>query len=336
MGNIPAATAPAAEYFPQGVNDRKQCRTHYKEGKEHVTAILLSLNGTRMRKDELFEKVTKIGVSLDGMWKWYDDGKKHSTKPAVRRIDFPRSQTEHRDFIDGNEEKKQYGCKWLSTVKVQTSGIKIFWRITDHASQAVIRDQDIGMLAGGSAKLNTAAERRVTLRNHIRWGNRSPSPYISVGTDAQELHDNPRRLPHYLARAAKKKPADTVEWIQVSVNARIQEGHAMLHAIDVLQRYVGKGSFNEEFHRNEYLLPFHVPPEEIVWKWNWKHIKKWMDEHDCFGDMTKWLETIATPAYEAHEKARELGRTAKMRRRAVNRFLQQSDMCYAALIEKEL
>lgn len=130
-------------------------------------------------------------------------------------------------------------------------------------------------------------------------------------------------------------PADTVMIAQVNVKARIARGWLILNALKELHRYFGEDEYPQHMYGNQMLLPYQVHPEEIVWNWNWKHIQRWMEEKDAFGNITEWEMAIAIPAYEVHEEARLAKKPAKARRRAVKEWL-QGHMKYAALIEEDL
>ena len=333
-GGRPRGGKPDQNEDASTKNDRKQCRTHYKEGKATVAEILSRLeNGAIMKKPELRAKVEGIGLNFDGMMKWYQE-QTSSKKPKSKTtpMQFPRSEKELRALFRGPEEKSH---PWMSSVHIIQERKEVLWRVYDHASQGVIRDQDIGMVAGGCTNLNSVADRKKSLALHADWGNRKPTPFISFGLSLEHIQSDPQRLDHIVARAAKKKPADTVMITQVSVNARLEEGRPILNALTELHHYCREKDYDEKLYGNQMLLPFQVHPEEIVWNWNWKHIKKWMVDKDAFNDITKWENAIAKPAYQVHEQARLEGKTAKLRRKAVNDFL-QGNMKYAALIEEDL
>jgi hypothetical protein len=313
---------------------RKQCCTHYKEGKATVAEILSRLEKRdTIKQPELRAMIEAMGLNFDGIMKWYEEQTSpKKSKPKTIPMQFPRSETELRRLLRGPEGRSR---PWLSSVHIIQERKKVLWRVYDHASQGVIRDQDIGMVAGGCANLNNVAERKKWLALHADWGNRIPTPFISFGLSLAHIQSDPQRLDHIIERAAKKKPADTVMITQVSVNARLEEGRPIINALTELHHYCDERDYREEFYGNQVLLPFQVHPEEIVWNWNWKHIKKWMDDNNAHNDITKWEEAIAKTAYRVHEQARLKGKTAKMRRKAVNHFL-QDNMKYAALIGKDL
>lgn len=321
----------------------KQFVTHYRELKKILGEVRGRLApgyvGPVFKVPELDDKMADAEIHAEGMNRRHEDSiATKKAKPKQPKIDLPRTVGELRKMVERGSAERQR--QWMSTVTITHLKAKCeansMYRIWDSASQGRIRDPDMGMDAAGGANLNTPEQRRHWLKNHLNWGYRGRgTPFTSWSHDLYYLHTTPQRIPHIFKRATGKNPADAAWLTQMNINARLEGGRPIINALDERNYYLPKDLSDGSMYEKEWLLLYQVYPKEIVWNWNWRHIEQWMLEHDCF-DIIEWEEAIANPAYEVHEAARWEGKSAKARRRAVNEFLQGTDMFYAALIEGQV
>jgi len=165
---------------------------------------------------------------------------------------------------------------------------------------------DIGFLSHGStSRFDTFEGRQQDLENHFNWRNREPTPFVSF---TGSLHDFvTQRQPHIIERDSWNKSRCTVKITIVNGNARLAEGWPILKAADEIARYHPSTPKSRPFiwYEHEFLLPFRVPPSQIVGTYCWTTILKYMSDNGC--NYSTWHNMVAIPAFRAHEAARRAG-----------------------------
>lgn len=217
---------------------------------------------------------------------------------------------------------------WLSDIAKDLEGS--IWRLWTPTSQGKIEDWDKGMKAKAAKPMNTVAQRAHEVESHANFRYRRATTFLSFTLALWYLWVE--HLDHYVKRSAPKNR--TVWLTQVNINARKQRGWPILNALAELNHY--DINYDRRFcsiYQNEWLLPFMVHPEEIVWNWKVTDIEQWMEDNNTTS-ILQWEKMVGDPAFQVHDQARKEGKNFKERRKAVNDFLQDK-MKYACLIEFE-
>lgn len=75
-----------------------------------------------------------------------------------------------------------------------------------------------------------------------------------------------------------------------------------MHYYNVVSLYGDQELYSINFFENEYLVPYCVVPDAIIYTYKWRDIESWMNKRKR--SHADWYKTYAVPAYEAHEKMR--------------------------------
>lgn len=227
-----------------------------------------------------------------------------------------RKRNDHHHPATSNEMNKRLGGisgdeetihPW-STSSARESRLPLdgmLFRVIDEKSQAKLYP-DIGFLsASGEAMLDTVLKRHLAIKQHINWGNKKPTCFVSTT-------DCPYDFEHTWLRTLRDRDLEkpsvcTVLIACINVNARLAKGWPVVSVVEETKHY--KVEADASYLAHEFLLPFRCSPEEIVGIWCWTVVEDWMNKN-CRAYID-WHKAVVVPAFKAHETARLEGRTTQ-------------------------
>lgn len=226
--------------------------------------------------------------------------KKYKRKRPL--LPYPETSEQVLELMKGQEEESH---PWSVLAPDNTPQGGILYRTWDKSSQCQILQIDFGLLSGGSHSVfNTKAGRKHDLECHANWGCREKTPFISTTPFIQDITNTWI----YGFRGRQKPPVTTIRITAVNINARLSAGWPIIKMLPEIEHYdvkiPAKCSLNT--YANEYLLPFRIRQEEIIWTWHYADIKKWIEEHGSRSIMM-WEAMVARPMYDEHERSRKAG-----------------------------
>lgn len=300
--------------------DKDKDNEEYLEDPRTLRSYLESLNIDRLierfRKfmdDELMDilppsKVREFDQMVRALQEKRDKFTEYKKKKAHGNIEYPYTPGEFHDRLRGPAELAH---PWMPTLETCVPGGHLI-RLWDDQSQCKVADHAVGFLSGGNhAPLTTEDERQSELRRHTNWGNKEKTAFISMTPYINEVDQV--YLPAALKRqrSSTKKENSTIRITMVNANKRIADGYPIIWMKTALEYYKFHipGTCTREHFDKEWLLPWRVRPEEIVATWCLKDIEVWMRDHN--GNLEKWYQMVAKPAFEAHEAARLEGRVVE-------------------------
>ncbi|GJN84547.1 hypothetical protein PLIIFM63780_008104 [Purpureocillium lilacinum] len=201
---------------------------------------------------------------------------------TVRKRLYPEAGQTGGDDQAECEERRH---PWL---KQQAPTDKPLLRLWDWASGS--QPDESGMRAYASRKrLDTAGTREKTLAQHIYYGNKEPTPYISftslpkaIEKLARRRDTNKNRGPHRL--------------VAINPGVRRAKGLPVLDVGAEMEHYGIEDPYcDSDYYENHYACLWEVTPEEIVGQWTWKKLMK--------NNKEDWYKEIVLPAFQQHNNA---------------------------------
>jgi hypothetical protein len=269
--------------------------------------ILVQLAGTSKSPETLQLGLEKVGI-LRAKYEQLLTTKKQKKKRALIPYPMTRGEVWHR--FKGPEEEVH---PWLTTAPHNMPSGDILYRTWDKSSQCQIVQVDFGLLSGGShSNFATKEGRKHDLECHANWGCREKTPFISTTPSIQDIVGTWINS----FRGRQKPPLTTVRITAVNINARLHSKWPIIKMLPELEHYnvdiPAKCSYAN--YVNEYLLPFRICQDEIIWTWHYTDVQNWLDKRE-WADIKLWETQVARPMYEEHERSRKAGETYEERQR---------------------
>jgi hypothetical protein len=199
---------------------------------------------------------------------------------------------------------------WIitNTSKAELPPSGLLMRVEDSKSMAKIYPEHGIVSQGSQLDLSTFKTRQYAITNHLNWGNREPTVFISTTDDAADFRND--RIKHMLKRDAKSSEC-SVKLIFINGNARHAEGWLTLKATKAMKQYNVSTPWQRmaEWYLHEYILLFRVPPSQIVATYCWPVVVKYMGDNNC--EYLDWHSQVVVPAFREHEAARNEGRSVR-------------------------
>jgi hypothetical protein len=278
---------------------KKEIRQQYPTLCQKLYTSLKTSAGSPLSPEKLQECLDMICI-LEAKFRKCVQTKQPKPKNSLGK--YPETKKEVLDRIQGPEEEVH---PWSITTSDQIPSGGILYRAWDKSSQCQILQVDFGLLAGGPhSNFKTEIGRNHDLQCHANWGNREKTPFISSTPSVEDIV----RTWIFGFRRRQKPPITTTRVTAINVNARVEAGWPLLKMKTEMVHYKVEipACCTPATYENEYLLPFRVRQEEIIWTWHFNDIKKWLTEQGT-DDIVVWEARVAKPMYAEHERSRKAG-----------------------------
>ncbi|THV49748.1 hypothetical protein BGAL_0181g00210 [Botrytis galanthina] len=180
-------------------------------------------------------------------------------------------------------------------------------RLYDGSSVSRTRDDAVGMLSGSSLPLNTYSRRQFWMSEHLNWGSRRKTPFISCTSNISQLTRD-----WCLHRFKDRCPSDIIDAKVdiINVYATQAAGYPVLRLKDEMAYYDVEPKVKCSDHEEEYLVPYCLPPVAIITTFSWRFIDQWRG-YTGF-DEEAWYREFVIPLALAHEELRQAKMEAKV------------------------
>jgi hypothetical protein len=278
----------------------QQYRTIGKQAKD----ILKDARKVPLTEEKCQEGLDKIDLLLAKYKKSLTPPKKEKEL----RMKYPVTVNEVLKRLKGSEEAVR---PWSVDPDMKLPNGGLFYRTWDMSSQCKILKVDFGLLSGGpNSHFETAEGRKKDLQCHANWGNRVKTPFVSVTPSARDIQNTWV----YGFRRRQKEPITTIRLTIMNGHARVAKKNPLIRMLAEIIHYKVEipKKCSMGTYQNEWLFPFRVFQDEIIWTFHWTDVLKWMERNGT-DKIDVWEAMVARPALEEHEGLRKSGESLEAR-----------------------
>ena len=181
----------------------------------------------------------------------------------------------------------------------------LFYRTWDKSSQCQILEVNIGFLSGGAdSNFDTAEGRAQNLKAHANWSNKGKTPFNSVTHSIIDI----KHTWIFGFRFRQRPPIDSTRITIMNMCARVASRNPFFPIWQEIVHYKVNIPIkcSMDTYKNEWLCPFRIFIEEIVWSFHYADVQKWLADRKT-DHIKVWEDEVARPAFEEHERLRKLG-----------------------------